>query len=68
MAQPEKVFKQGCCSAAIFVNRIKKNGIDKEIKSVALQKRYKDRDGNILIDFWRLEWLKVSVIVVQSLL
>ncbi|MGA1869826.1 MAG: hypothetical protein ACMUJM_14925 [bacterium] len=46
MAQPEKTFKQGCCSASVFLNRISKNGKTMEMRSVALQKRYKDKDGN----------------------
>jgi hypothetical protein len=45
MAQPEKVFKQGCCSAAVFVNRVNKNGKTMEMRSVLLQKGYKDMDG-----------------------
>ena len=45
MAQPEKVFKQGSCSAAVFVNRVNKNGKTMEMRSVLLQKGYKDRDG-----------------------
>lgn len=46
MAQPEKTFRQGACSASIFVNGINKNGKDIEIPKVALQRGYKDKDGN----------------------
>ena len=46
MAQPEKRFKHGACSATVFVNGIKKNGRDIEMKTVSLQRTYKDKDGN----------------------
>ena len=46
MAQPEKTFKQGCCTASVFVNRISKNGQNMEIRKVSLQKSYSDKDGN----------------------
>lgn len=46
MAQPEKVFKQGSCSASIFSNEIQRNGRSIEIPKVSFQKRYKDKDGN----------------------
>ena len=45
MAQPEKVFKQGCCSASVFVNTIDKDGRQINVRSVSLQRSYKDRDG-----------------------
>ncbi|MFC1489107.1 hypothetical protein ACFL6B_04585 [Thermodesulfobacteriota bacterium] len=45
MAKPEKVFKNGACEAAVFVNEINKNGTPIQIKKVSVQRRYKDRDG-----------------------
>ena len=45
-AKPEKVFKNGACEAAIFVNEINKDGAKIEIKKVVVQRRYKDKDGN----------------------
>ena len=38
MAKPEKTFRMGQCSASVFVNQSK----DREFRSVALQRRYKD--------------------------
>lgn len=34
MAQPEKTFKQGCCSASVFMNSIRKDGKTMEISNV----------------------------------
>ena len=45
MAQPEKTFRQGSCSASVFVNGIKKNGKDIPVRNVAIQRSYKDTDG-----------------------
>jgi hypothetical protein len=46
MAEPEKTFNQGSCRAAVFTNEIKQNGKTAIIRNVAIQKRYKDKDGN----------------------
>ncbi len=46
MSEPEKTFNQGSCSAAIFANEIKQNGKTAIIRNVAIQKSYKDKDGN----------------------
>ncbi len=46
MAEPEKTFNQGSCRAAIFANEIKQNGKTAIFRNVAIQKRYKDKDGN----------------------
>ena len=45
MARPEKTFRQGSCSASVFVNGIRKNGKTIEMKKVSVQKSYKDKDG-----------------------
>ena len=45
MSQPEKNFKQGCCSASVFVNEISRNGKTMEVKNVVLQRSYKDRNN-----------------------
>jgi len=42
---PEKRFPIGNCSASVFVNKTVKDGTEIEIKSVTLQKCYKDKDG-----------------------
>jgi hypothetical protein len=46
MAEPEKTFNQGSCRAAVFANEIKQNGKTAIFRNVAIQKRYKDKDGN----------------------
>ena len=46
MAEPEKTFNQGSCRAAVFANEIKQNGKTAIVRNVAIQKRYKDKDGN----------------------
>jgi len=45
MAQPEKRFKAGSCEAAVFENEIVRDGNTVMVKKVAIQKRYKDKDG-----------------------
>jgi len=45
MAQPEKRFKCGACEAAIFENEISRNGRMITLKKAAIQKRYKDSEG-----------------------
>ena len=44
--QPEKRFKQGNCTASIFVNKVQKDGQEIETRSVVLQKSYTDKEGN----------------------
>ena len=48
MVQPEKRFVVGACSASVFVNEIttKDGKGSAQIKSVNLQRVYKDKDGN----------------------
>ncbi len=46
MTEPEKTFNQGSCRAAVFANEIKQNGKTAIFRNVAIQKRYKDKDGN----------------------
>ena len=41
---PEKRFQSGNCSASVFVNKTSKDGQELEIKTVTLQKGYKDKD------------------------
>lgn len=45
MAQPEKRFKVGACTASVFVNEVSTGDGKTAIKSVSLQKTYKDKDG-----------------------
>lgn len=43
MAQPEKQFRIGFCSASVFVNQVNSDGGKKrKIRNVQLQRRYKD--------------------------
>ena len=46
MAQPEKSFRQGSCSASVFANEIQKNGKTIQMPKVSVQKSYKDKNGN----------------------
>ena len=46
MAQPEKKFKCGACSASVFVNEVKTADGIVPMKTVSLQRAYKDKDGN----------------------
>ena len=46
MAQPEKKFKCGACSASVFVNEVKTADGMVPTKTVSLQRAYKDKDGN----------------------
>ena len=46
MAQPEKRFKVGACTASVFVNEVAgRNGVG-ILKSVSLQRAYRDKEGN----------------------
>lgn len=46
MTQPEKRFKVGSCTASIFVNEVNMKNGKVPMKSVSLQRSYKDSDGN----------------------
>lgn len=46
MAQPEKRFKVGACTASVFVNEVNTGNGKAAIKNVSLQKAYKDKEGN----------------------
>lgn len=46
MAQPEKRFKVGACTASVFVNEVTTQNGPTQMKSVSLQRTYKDKDGN----------------------
>ena len=46
MAQPEKRFKVGACTASVFVNEVSTANGKAAIKNVTLQKAYKDKQGN----------------------
>ncbi|MCH8149562.1 MAG: hypothetical protein IH987_16515 [Planctomycetes bacterium] len=43
MAQPEKTFRIGACSASVFVNTSKSDD-KRSFRVVSLQRRYKDGD------------------------
>lgn len=45
MAQPEKRYKVGACTASIFVNEIDTGNGIVQAKSVSLQRSFKDKDG-----------------------
>ncbi|MCH8042814.1 MAG: hypothetical protein IID44_03760 [Planctomycetes bacterium] len=45
MAQPEKTFRIGRCSASVFINTFQSNeGEKRTFRSVSLQRRYRDGD------------------------
>jgi hypothetical protein len=46
MAKPEKTFKAGACTASVFGNEINTANGKATVKSVTLQRAYKDKDGN----------------------
>lgn len=43
---PEKKFKSGAVCATIWPNKMTKNNKEIEFKTVALDRNYKDREGN----------------------
>ena len=45
MVQPEKRFKVGACTASIFANEVNTAEGTKNLRSVSLQRTYKDKDG-----------------------
>ena len=46
MAQPEKRFKVGACTASVFVNEVAGRNGTGILKSVSLQRAYRDKEGN----------------------
>ena len=46
MAQPEKKFKVGACSAAVFANEVKTVNGNTVMKNVVLQRAYRDSNGD----------------------
>lgn len=44
--KPEKVFRIGSVSASVFANEVETEGGKRSIRSVALQRRYRDDDGD----------------------
>ena len=45
MTQPEIRFKVGACTAAVFANQVNAADGVVQMKSVSLQRTYRDRDG-----------------------
>lgn len=46
MAQPEKRFKVGACTASVFVNEVLGRNGTGILKSVSLQRAYRDKEGD----------------------
>ena len=42
--KPEKVFRIGSMSASVFARKVDQDGMSRTLRSVSLQKRYKDGD------------------------
>jgi hypothetical protein len=45
MAQPEIVFRHGCCSASIFNNEYKRGDETFSVRNVNFQRAYRDNKG-----------------------
>ena len=43
--KPEKVFRVGSVSASVFLNEIRTDSGQREVRNVNLQRRYRDGDG-----------------------
>ena len=46
MAQPEKRFKVGACTAAVFANQVNTADGKAVVKNVVLQRTYRDNNGD----------------------
>ncbi len=42
---PEKRFKVGACTASVFANKVQTENGEVALKSVSLQRAYKDKNG-----------------------
>ena len=42
---PEKKFRAGGVTAAVWCNTTKANGVEREFRTVAVERRYKDSNG-----------------------
>ena len=46
MGKPEMVFKVGGCTASVFANEMNGSNGKTSVKSVTLQRTYKDKEGH----------------------
>lgn len=67
MAQPEKTFRIGLCSASVFVNTVPKKdgGEERTYRSVSLQRRYRDGDNWKTSTSFALADLPAAIAVMQ---
>lgn len=67
MAQPEKIFRIGACSAAVFVNAVVRDDSDmpRSFRTVSLQRRYRDGDDWKTATSFTLADLPVAMTVLR---
>ncbi len=46
MAQPEITFRNGACSASVFVNEYTRGDETFAVRNVSFQRRYRDKSGD----------------------
>jgi len=46
MSKPDKAFRLGLISASVFTNEISTDGATRTARSVVLQRRYRDANGD----------------------
>lgn len=64
---PEKSFSAGAVNAAVWLNKVKdRDGNDIEVRSVTIQRRYKDGDDWKSTNTLRLNDIPKMVLVLQK--
>lgn len=64
-SKPEKVFRIGYVSASVFSNEVEHDGVKRTIRSVNVQKSYKDGDDVKYTSSFSLAELPQAVRVLQ---
>jgi len=62
---PEKVFRIGFVSASVFVHEVDSDGSKRTIRSVSVQKRYRDGDDVKYTSSFNLSELPQAIRVLQ---
>lgn len=65
MAQPEKTFRIGLCSASVFVNTAERDGEKRSFRSVSLQRRYREGEEWKTSTSFGLAELPAAIAVMQ---
>jgi len=63
--KPEKVFRIGFVSASVFAHNVETDGVTRTIRSVSIQKRYKDGDDVKYASSFNLAELPQALRVMQ---